>query len=163
MKNMPLILAMLMLRKVNYRMENDSREWNTTDWQFAALPAYSRPAMDKAADLARKHVSGGSVRVYAIATDKRGNILGQAGNMYTKSSPKQKRWAILAKQPEREFLHAEIATMLRAIKTGKEISKLYVARVDASGNIKDGKPCSVCSLMLATEFPHVEIIWSREK
>lgn len=135
------------------------------DWTF---PDYGHTPTDlfmleKAIAYAKSHDSGGSVRVYAIAIDKRGNVLSQAGNTYIKSHPKQKRLCFLTKQKGKEFMHAELRCIISALKTRKDIHKLYVARVDKAGNIKDGKPCEMCSYMMDTELPNVEVIWSREK
>ena len=115
-------------------------------------------ACERAARLPKEH----AVRVYAIATDKRGQILGERGNSYHKSHPVQKKWAMAVFQPEREFLHAEVSAMIAALKTGKKIDKLCIGRVDKQGKIKNGKPCIVCATMLEQEFPHVKIYWSKE-
>lgn len=135
------------------------------DWTF---PDYGHTNTDKtmlrkAIGWAKLHDSGGKICVYAVATDRRGNIIAQAGNTYTKSHPVQKHWCFMAKQKGKEFLHAEIKVLVSGLKSKKDIAKLYVARVDKSGNVKDGKPCAICDLMIKTEFPHLEVIWSREK
>ena len=115
-------------------------------------------ACERAARLPKEH----AVRVYAIATNKRGQILAERGNSYHKSHPIQKKWAMAVFQPEREFLHAEVSTLIAALKTGKKIDKLCIGRVDKQGNRKNGKPCIVCATMLEQEFPHVKIYWSKE-
>ncbi len=135
------------------------------DWTF---PSYGYTQTDlfmleKATAYCRQHSSGGDVRVYAVATDKRGNVLAHAGNTYIKSHPKQKRLCFLTKQTGKEFMHAELRCIIQGLKSGKDIAKLYVARVDKAGNVKDSKPCEMCSYMLSTELPNVEVIWSREK
>ena len=115
-------------------------------------------ACERATLLPKEH----AVRVYAIATNKRGQILAERGNSYHKSHPIQKKWAMAVFQPEREFLHAEVSAMIAALKTGKKIDKLCIGRVDKQGNRKNGKPCIVCATMLEQEFPHVKIYWSKE-
>ena len=115
-------------------------------------------ACERAAMLPKEH----PVRVYAIATNKRGQILAERGNSYHKSHPIQKKWAMAVFQPEREFLHAEVSTLIAALKTGKKIDKLIIGRVDKQGNRKNGKPCIVCATMLEQEFPDVKIYWSKE-
>lgn len=139
---------------------NEEIDWEFPDYGYTTT---DKAMLERAVKYAALHNSGGDVRVYAIATDKRGNILAQNGNTYLKSHPKQKHWCFMAKHVKREFLHAETRTLIQALKSGKEIAKLYVARVDKSGKVKDSKPCEVCSFMIATEFPHLEVIWSREK
>ena len=115
--------------------------------------------LDAAASLPKSY----PVRVFAVAVDKKGLIIAGAGNSYVKTHTKQAKWACFVKQPERNFLHAEVYTLIKAAKSDRTIDKLYVGRVDKQGNPKDGKPCAVCQAMLDFEFPNVEIIWSREK
>lgn len=134
-----------------------------TDWTFPYYNATDFEMIARCHAYAKLHNSGGGTRVFAMAVDKRGVVLAQRGNTYTKSHPKQARWSFLAKQPERTFLHAEAATVLAALKTRKDIYKLYVVRVDSTGKMKDSKPCPVCQLMLDTEFPHVIVVYGREK
>ena len=89
---------------------------------------------------AREGDSSGRVRVYSVATDKRGNFLGESLNSYIKTSPIMKRWANKMGHIGKEYLHSELLTLLKSVKAGKIISDLYVARVDKKGNVKDGKP-----------------------
>ena len=102
------------------------------------------------------------VRVFSVAVDKRGLVIAACGNIYTKTHPTQARWALFANQPERQFLHSEVRTMIKAAKSGKKVSKLVIGRVDKMGNKKDAAPCPVCKLFLETEFPDVEIVYSKE-
>lgn len=78
----------------------------------------------------------------AIVTDKKGKILGIGTNSYTKTHPKQRRYSRLAGQPGRDFLHAEVAAIIRSRKG--DPYGLYVARADASGKGCNSKPCPVC-------------------
>ena len=111
---------------------------------------------------AREGDSSGSVRVYSVATDKRGNYLGESLNSYTKTSPKQKRWSLRCGQHGREYLHSEVLTMLRSAKSGRKATDLYIARVDKQGKIKDGKPCVICQAMIASEFPTLNVYYTEE-
>jgi len=112
---------------------------------------------------AREGDSSGRVRVYSVATDKRGNFLGESLNSYIKTSPIMKRWANKMGHIGKEYLHSELITLLRATKAGKMISDLYVARVDKKGNVKDGKPCVICSAYIQQEFPELKIHWTLEE
>lgn len=103
-----------------------------------------------------------STRVFAVAVDKKGLVISGRGNTFTKTHPTQKKWACLAKEPERQYLHAEIRVMMNALKTGRTIDKIAIGRVDKMGNRKDATPCPVCKLFLETEFPEVEIVYSKE-
>ena len=48
--------------------------------------------------------------------------------------------------PDRVFLHAEIAAIIRA--KGKAIHKIVVKRYDKSGRLMLAKPCPVCQLAI---------------
>ena len=111
---------------------------------------------------AREGDSGGRCRVYSVATDKRGNYLGEAMNDYLKTSTTQKRWSLRCGQHGKEYLHSEVLTMLRAAKSGRKVTDLYIARVDKQGKIKDGKPCVICQAMLNSEFPDVVVHYTEE-
>ena len=102
-------------------------------------------------------------RVFAVAVDRKGLVITGRGNTMTKTHPTQKKWACFAKQPERQYLHAEVSTLISALKSGRTIDKLAIGRVDKQGNAKDAKPCPVCSAMLEQEFPDVKLVWSVEK
>lgn len=112
---------------------------------------------------AREGNSGGRCRVYSVATDKRGNFLGESLNTYIKTSPIMKRWANKLGHIGKEYMHSEIITLLRSAKSAKMISDLYVARVDKQGKVKDGKPCVICSAYIQQEFPELKIHWTLEE
>lgn len=118
----------------------------------------------KSIERAKLHDSGGRVSVYAYCLDKRGRIVSHAGNSYTKSSVVQKRISEKLGFPEKCFLHAELNAILRA--RGAAISTLVVARVDKQGNVKDGKPCCVCSsyirLQEEIQGSKIDVIYSKE-
>lgn len=118
----------------------------------------------KAIERAKLHNSGGRVSVYAYCLDKRGRVISHAGNSYTKSSVVQKRISEKLGFPEKCFLHAEVAALLRA--RGATVSTLVLARVDKQGNVKDGKPCCVCSsyIQLQEEIQgsKIDVIYSKE-
>ena len=137
-------------------------EFTFPDYNYTQHTAIDRSLLQRCHEAAKIHNSKGKITVWAIATDKRGNVLGQAGNDYVKSHTQQSRWSLICKQPEREFLHAETLAIIRALKSRKEVSKLYVVRVDKSGKMKDSKPCSVCQTMLETEFPNVIVVYGKE-
>ena len=111
---------------------------------------------------AREGDSGGKIRVYSVAVDKRGNYLGEAMNTYIQTHPKQKAWSLRCGQYGKEYLHSEMHTILKAAKTGKQIAELYIARVDKQGNVKDAKPCVICQAMLTSEFPDVVVHYTEE-
>ena len=100
---------------------------------------------------AQQTYSCGRVRVYSVATDKRGNILAEGGNKYNVSHTMQAMWAKKAGCEEKIFLHSEMYVLAKLLKHGKPISKpvtLYIARVDREGNIKPACPCVICAMAL---------------
>ena len=87
-------------------------------------------------------------RLYAVVTDRKGNILGEGANSFVKSHPAQAKAAKKVGQPFKECLHAESLALIRAAKTGKIPYQLTVARI-LRDNVSSGlaMPCAVCSFM----------------
>jgi hypothetical protein len=85
--------------------------------------------------------------IVAHAYDKRGNLIARAANAYKKTHPLQARYAQQAGQPLREYLHAEIACLLRA--RDIPVHKITIERYHADGTPALAKPCPVCSLAIA--------------
>lgn len=104
--------------------------------------------LHKAVQKALQHVSGGRAKCYAIATDKRGRILAEAGNNYCKTSSKQARIAKSVGMEERIYLHAECAVIAKLSSLRKKAHSLYVARVKVDGSVGNAKPCVVCELAI---------------
>ena len=80
--------------------------------------------------------------IVARAYDKKGRLISRAVNSYKQTHPIQAKYAILANQSARIFLHAEIACLLRA--GTKKIYKLVIERYYANGEPALAKPCPVC-------------------
>lgn len=79
--------------------------------------------------------------ISAVVIQAKGKPLVRGNNSYTKTHPKQKRYALLTGTScERSFLHAEIHAISRAIKP----IAIYIARSDRQGNPKLAKPCPAC-------------------
>lgn len=87
----------------------------------------------------------GQHRLVAAAYDKKGNLLSVGYNSYTKSHPKQAAVAKRAGLPLKEYLHAEVASLIRCKETPYS---LYVCRIDAKGSITNASPCPVCQLAM---------------
>jgi tRNA(Arg) A34 adenosine deaminase TadA len=83
----------------------------------------------------------GERRVYCIITDKRGRVISEGQNSYTKTHPIQKHIACCVGLPDKEYLHSEIQAIIRSRGEGSDI---YIARVDSKGREKIAKPCPVC-------------------
>lgn len=97
--------------------------------------------------------------IVAKCLDKKGKLLASATNTYTKSHPIQKHFAILANQPERDKLHAEISALLRA--KDKSIRTIQVERYNADGSPALARPCPVCSAAIKA-FGVRQIIYTDE-
>lgn len=88
----------------------------------------------------------GQNRVFSIAVDKKGKVVSEGANSYIKTHPKQAKFAWLAGLSDKVYLHAEVATIIKA--KYRRIHKLYIARVDAQGEPCLALPCPVCSLAI---------------
>lgn len=78
----------------------------------------------------------------AHAYDKRGRLLAVATNSYKKTHPLQADFAEKVGHPDRQFLHAEIACLIRC--KDQPIHKLMVWRYDRDGQLLCAKPCPIC-------------------
>ena len=86
--------------------------------------------------------------ILAKCYNKRGQLLSVGFNSYEKSHPIQKHFADLVGMPEKKYLHAEIAAIIRA--KDKQIYRLTVERYDATGLPVNAAPCPVCQQAIAT-------------
>ena len=84
--------------------------------------------------------------ITASAFDKKGRVICSRQNVYSKSHPFQKHCAVLAGEPYKEALHAEIACLIASKR--KDVDKIVVLRYDALGRLKLAKPCKVCEVAL---------------
>jgi len=108
--------------------------------------------IDYCIEQARKiPVVKGRQRVYAVITDKKGKVLSESMNLYSKSHPEQKRLSMaVGLSEERAYLHAEVACIIKASKRLRKglTGMLYVARVGYSGKPLDACPCVSCRLAI---------------
>ena len=97
--------------------------------------------------------------VTAFIYDKRGRIIAIGKNSYVKTHPMQFKYANMVGEPNKVFLHAEVA----AIAACKDISKAHrmlVVRKTKSGNFGSAKPCSICAEAIKNETPIQIIEWT---
>lgn len=95
-------------------------------------------------------------RPQIVAFTTRGNrICGIGFNSYRKTHPQQARFARLAGNSKKEYLHAEVAALLRS---PHDVDRLYVMRFDKKGNPVCAKPCSVCVLAIHSFNPLLRVI-----
>lgn len=95
-----------------------------------------------------QHNSGGRHRIYAVATDHKGNVIAEAGNSYVTSHPLQQKYAARAGRPEACFLHAEMHVIAKLTKMRRVCHTMYIARAKRDGSEGLAKPCPICSMAL---------------
>lgn len=85
--------------------------------------------------------------VIATVLDKRGRVLSIACNSYDKTHPLQAKYASMCGLPHKQYLHAEVAAILRV----KDIDKAHSIRVErynAKGEPVCAKPCVICQRVI---------------
>lgn len=88
----------------------------------------------------KKHV------ILAKAYDRKGNLISASFNNYNKSHPLMAKFAKMAGQPERIYLHAEVRALLLA--KDEKVHKITVERYSADGKPALAKPCKCCQVAL---------------
>lgn len=79
----------------------------------------------------------------AICLDKKGRVLSVARNSYIKTHPLQAKAAERVGEPERIYLHAEIAAIVK-VKDWDKIHTLVINRRNRAGKKLPSKPCKIC-------------------
>ena len=92
--------------------------------------------------------------VGAVCLNKHGNIISKGYNSYVKTHPEQKRFAKKSGKDFSCFLHAEIASLVRA---REPVDSVMVMRVIQNGDIKMSRPCKICEM--AMREAKVRQIW----
>jgi deoxycytidylate deaminase len=93
--------------------------------------------------------------VTAIIRDKRGRVLSVGQNSYVKTHPKQAEFARKLGMPYKEFLHAEIHSIVRCADLSKAHS-ITVYRYNRQGEARLAKPCAICEqAILASGIRHI--------
>ena len=82
-------------------------------------------------------------RVCAITTYK-GKITAIGLNSYVKTHPEQARLAARVGHASKQYLHAEVAALLKS----KKADKIHVFRLNKQGKWLNAKPCSICQLAI---------------
>ena len=88
---------------------------------------------------------------------KKGRVVLETTNI-RKTHPLQAKWSKRAGSPKKIHLHAEIRSLALV---RDEFDTMIVTRVDKLGNLKDGKPCSICSAAI-DEIDGVVVYYSTE-
>lgn len=85
--------------------------------------------------------------ITATIYDKKGRLLSTGKNSYTKSHPKQAKYAKKVGMPYKIMLHAEVSALIRC----KNLSKAYrivVTRINKKNKFANAKPCPICALAI---------------
>jgi tRNA(Arg) A34 adenosine deaminase TadA len=86
-------------------------------------------------------------RLVARVYDRQNRLLATGTNSYDKTHPAQAMFAKRAGLPEKQFLHAEVRAIIRALKKGKPHS-ISIERYGKDGQPLLAKPCPVCALAI---------------
>jgi tRNA(Arg) A34 adenosine deaminase TadA len=81
--------------------------------------------------------------ITAIIYDKRGTVLSLGKNSYHKTHPLQAHYAVVAGEPHKMFLHAEIDAIIKCQDLTRA-HKLVVFRYREDGSPALARPCRVC-------------------
>jgi len=91
----------------------------------------------------------------ATITDKKGKVLSVGTNSYIKTHTLQQHYANKAGIPQKPYLHAEIAALVK-LKHGVA-HKITVERYGKSGQPLNAEPCPICKLAIkASGIKYVE-------
>ena len=83
--------------------------------------------------------------VEATVYNAKGHIIAKGVNSYSKSHPKQAKFAKQAGNPKAVFLHAEIAAIVKCRQKPHRISVIRYMKDGTTGN---AKPCAICELAI---------------
>jgi deoxycytidylate deaminase len=81
--------------------------------------------------------------ITAVVYDKRGMVIASAQNSYVKTHPIMAAAAKAAGTPERIYLHAEVAALLKC--DWKKAHSMFISRYNKEGAPMPAAPCSCCA------------------
>lgn len=93
--------------------------------------------------------------ITAIIYDRKGRVLSIGQNSYTKTHTMMAKHAHKVGLPEKLFLHAEVAAIVRCRDLSKA-HRIFVSRIGKDGSAILAKPCPVC--LSAIEASGIKII-----
>lgn len=100
--------------------------------------------------------------IVASAFDRSGRLICSATNSYKDSGWLQRMYAIKVGRPACVYRHAEIGCLQKAISLKKKVDKLVIVRHDSEGQLKNAKPCSICSSAIK-DFKIRKVIYSNSE
>lgn len=83
--------------------------------------------------------------VIAASLDHHNNIISIGENSYQKTHPMQSRFSQIVGNRNREYLHAEIASL---VKNRSKAESIIVIRMTSTGLVRMARPCNICALAL---------------
>lgn len=83
--------------------------------------------------------------VEATIYNSKGHIIAKARNSYTKTHPRQAKFAKLADNPLAIYLHAEIAAL---VKCRQKPHRISIVRYMKDGTTGNAEPCAICKLAI---------------
>jgi deoxycytidylate deaminase len=91
----------------------------------------------------------GKHRVTATVYDRRGRVLATGENSYNKTHPVMHHYCKRAgEHPNKVYLHAEVAAIIRAGRHSEQPYKIHIARYDKRGRPALAAPCPICRLAI---------------
>ena len=93
-------------------------------------------------DMAKQNPS--RFKFCCVALNKSGHIISMSFQQGTKTHPLQVKYANKVNLNEKIYLHAEIATIIKATNP----TTLFVCRVDFENKVVLSKPCPICELAI---------------
>lgn len=90
----------------------------------------------------------GQQRHFALVTDKRGKVIGQGANSYSRTHTISFKHGKMQGREQACYIHAEQLAIIRALKSSVKEKHLYVARVTADGKPAPSMPCEICMSLI---------------
>jgi len=83
--------------------------------------------------------------VIAASLDHHNNIISIGENSYQKTHPMQSRLSLKCGNRNREYLHAEIASL---VKNRNKPESIMIVRITSTGLVRIARPCNICNLAI---------------
>lgn len=114
------------------------------------MPTVTWEWLLKLSKMGKKHA------ISAIIYDKKGRTISFGQNSYTKTHPLMAKISKAEGEPNRIYLHAEVAALVR-LKDWSRAYSMFVSRYTGDGLPANAKPCLSCQrLIKITGIKHVE-------
>ena len=84
--------------------------------------------------------------IKATTYDKKGRVISTGVNDYERTHPLQAEYAAKVGFPEKQYLHAEIAAIIKSRR--RTIHSIKIERYDNDGNPRNAAPCAVCRIAI---------------